>query len=97
MSSWKEWVKYAPKPRPLGEGKKYNVFLSYRSVNRTWVVNLYDVLREQGFEVFLDQYVLLAGSSMNIVLSEALEASQSGVLVWSDATRDSEWVKREYD
>jgi tetratricopeptide (TPR) repeat protein len=97
MSSWQEWVKFAPKPRPLSEDKKYNVFLSYRSVNRTWVINLYDVLREQGYEVFLDQYNLLAGSSLNRVLGEALEASQSGVLVWSDATRDSDWVKDEYN
>lgn len=97
MNSWQEWVKFAPKPRPLSEDKKYNVFLSYRSVNRTWVINLYDVLREQGYEVFLDQYVLLAGSSLNITLGEALDASQSGILIWSDATRNSVWVKDEYD
>ena len=40
-----EWAKFVPKPRPLTSGDKYHVFLSYRSVNRAWVLNLYDVLR----------------------------------------------------
>jgi len=97
MSSKREWVKYAPKPRPLSNEDKYHIFLSYRSVNRSWVINLYDVLQQQGFEVFLDQYHLTAGSSLNIALGEALEESQAGVLIWSDATRNSEWVKTEYD
>ncbi len=47
-----EWLKYAPKPRELGGTDKWNVFLSYRSVNRAWVLNLYDVLRELGHKVF---------------------------------------------
>lgn len=93
----KEWLKYAPKPLPLEDGKKWNVFLSYRSVNRGWVLNLYDILSELGFKVFLDQYVLKPGDSLVRVLEDGLENSQSGVLVWSTAARDSEWVRNEYD
>jgi hypothetical protein len=91
-----EWSKFVPKPRPLGDGEKWNVFLSYRSVNRPWVMNLYDVLRGYGHQVFLDQCVLAAGDELIPRLEDALEKSQSGVLVWSAATRDSTWVKREY-
>ena len=47
-----EWLQYAPKPNPLTDGNEWNVFLSYRSVNRTWVLNLYDVLTELGHKVF---------------------------------------------
>lgn len=93
----KEWLQYAPKPNPLKEGEKWNVFLSYRSVNRGWVLNLYDVLTELGFKVFLDQYVLKPGDSLVRVLEDGLQQSQAGVLIWSNAAKDSEWVRNEYD
>jgi len=93
----KEWLKYAPPPRALGPNEKWNVFLSYRSVNRTWVLNLYDILRQQGQMVFIDQCVLTAGDPLIKRLQDALKTSQSGVLVWSKATADSDWVEREYE
>src|SRR5215213_865488 len=76
-----DWIRLAPKPRELTGGDKWNVFLSYRSVSRPWVLNLYDVLRELGHTVFLDQYVLVAGDELITVLQDALAASQAGVLV----------------
>ena len=94
MSS--EWLKYAPKPRTLGAGENWHVFLSYRSVNRTWVLNLYDVLRELGFHTFIDQCALRPGEILARRLQNALGTSQAGVLIWSRATADSEWVEREY-
>jgi tetratricopeptide (TPR) repeat protein len=97
MGSSEQWLKLAPKPRPLAAGEKWNVFLSYRSVNRNWVLTLYDVLRQQGFEVFLDQVVLTGGDQLIRVLEDGLEQSQAGVLVWSSATAESEWVRREYE
>ena len=56
-----EWLNYAPKPRPLCGTGRWNVFLSYRSVNRAWVLNLSDVLRELGHKLFLDQIALKPG------------------------------------
>jgi tetratricopeptide (TPR) repeat protein len=97
MACSEQWLRLAPKPRPLEKGERWNVFLSYRSVNRIWVLNLYDVLHQQGFEVFLDQVVLTGGDQLIRVLEEGLERSQSGVLVWSSATAESEWVRREYE
>ena len=91
-----QWLRLAPKPRPLGPGEQWHVFLSYRSVNRMWVINLYDVLRQQGFEVFLDQVVLTGGDELLRVLEDGLERSQAGVLVWSSAAGDSDWVRGEY-
>ena len=92
-----EWLQYAPKPRELTDGKEWNVFLSYRSVNRTWVLNLYDVLTELGHRVFLDQYVLKAGDKLISNLESALNKTQAGILIWSKATRDSVWVNDEYE
>ncbi|MEO7991399.1 MAG: TRAFs-binding domain-containing protein [Chryseolinea sp.] len=91
-----EWLKFAPPPRPLGPGEVWNVFLSYRSINRTWVLNLYDVLIELGHKVFLDQYVLKPGDVLVTKLNDALEKSQAAVLIWSREAKDSEWVQEEY-
>jgi len=91
-----EWSTFVPKPRPLGRGEKWTVFLSYRSANRAWVMNLYDVLREYGHSVFLDQCVLAAGAELISQLQDGLRSSQAGILVWSSATRHSAWVRREY-
>jgi hypothetical protein len=96
MALPEQWLRLAPKPRPLAKGEKWHVFLSYRSVNRIWVLNLYDVLRHQGFEVFLDQVVLAGGNELIDVLEKGLEQSQAGVLVWSRHTGDSDWVRKEY-
>lgn len=46
------WLKYAPQPGPLPPNARYHVFISYRSVNRSWVLQLYDLLRELNYEVF---------------------------------------------
>jgi tetratricopeptide (TPR) repeat protein len=91
-----EWLRYAPKPHQLSGTDRWNVFLSYRSVNRAWVLNLYDVLREVGHKVFLDQIALKPGDQLVKELQDALKTSQAGVLIWSSATQDSEWVQREY-
>jgi tetratricopeptide (TPR) repeat protein len=92
-----EWLKYAPEPKPLTDGNEWNVFLSYRSVNRPWVLNLYDVLTELGHKVFLDQYVLKAGDKLIKNLEAALNKTQAGILIWSKATKDSVWVNDEYE
>lgn len=96
MSGTKEWLIHVPAPRPLRVGEQWNVFLSYRSANRSWVLNLYDVLRRYGHKVFLDQCVLVAGDQLIARLENALATSQTGILIWSSQARDSEWVSREY-
>jgi tetratricopeptide (TPR) repeat protein len=92
-----EWLKYAPKPRPLTSEEEWNVFLSYRSVNRTWVLNLYDVLVDLGYKVFIDQCELAAGKDLILRLSDALKKSQAGILIWSAEAAESNWVYKEYE
>jgi tetratricopeptide (TPR) repeat protein len=92
----KQWLKFAPKPKEV-KGNEWNIFLSYRSINRAWVLSLYDVLTELGHKVFLDQYVLKPGDILIDELQNALENSQAAVLIWSNSTKDSEWVRKEYN
>jgi hypothetical protein len=90
------WLDLAPKPDELPAGKEWHVFLSYRSVNRPWVLALYDVLHLIGYKVFLDQYVLTAAAPLAIALGDALDASMGAIMIWSGFYEDSEWCKQEF-
>jgi len=90
------WLDLAPKPDALPAGKYWHVFLSYRSVNRPWVLALYDVLHLIGYKVFLDQYVLTAAAPLAIALGDALDASMGAIMIWSGSYEDSEWCKQEF-
>src|SRR3954462_11277363 len=97
MTAIEDWLKLAPQPAPLEPGRKWHVFLSYRSSERAWVLSLYDVLRQLGYSVFMDQFVLNSGAPLARSLGENLDASQAGVLVWSPRSENSAWCQDEYD
>jgi len=91
------WLEHCPPPRARLDGIEWDVFISYRSINRRWAMSLYDMLQQADYKVFLDQYVLKVGGGLSSQLGQALEASASGVLLWSKDTGDSEWVESEYN
>lgn len=88
------WLQHAPAPPERGKNS-YDVFISYRSSDRRWAMALYDALRLAGWEPFLDQYELVPGTNLEVSLDESLQASSSGVILWSRDTRDSEWCAAE--
>jgi hypothetical protein len=90
------WTDLAPHPDPVEPGKMWHVFVSYRSTLRPWVLALYDILNGLGYKVFLDQFVLTAAAPLALSLGEALDSSESAILVWSGGYEDSEWCKKEY-
>jgi len=90
-----DWLSLCPSPRPRRTDIKWDVFISYRSVNRQWVLALYDTLVQAGFKTFLDQFELVPGRGLDEALQDNLEASGAGILVWSSHS-DSTWVKREH-
>ena len=71
------------------------MFLSYRSVNRSWVLQLYDQLRYLGYEVFMDQFVLTTGDGLEDQLEQNLRRSATGVLIWSERSEDSVYCGKE--
>ncbi len=89
-----QWLQHAPAP-PERRSNSYDAFISYRSSDRAWAMALYDALKLAEWEAFLDQYDLVPGSNLETSLTEALQASSSGVILWSSRTKDSEWCKRE--
>src|SRR5262245_6410558 len=92
-----DWQRFFPKPPALVPPDRFHVFISYRSVNRAWVLRLYDQFREAGYEVFLDQYFLASAAPLASSLSEAIELSRSAVMIWSAAYEDSNWCISEYN
>jgi TIR domain-containing protein len=97
MAELKDWLALAPKPPQLAADNRWHVFLSYRSVERSWVLSLYDTLTQLGYRTFMDQFVLDAASGLAGSLERNLEASQAGVLVWSPRNEDSDWCRHEYE
>jgi tetratricopeptide (TPR) repeat protein len=90
-----QWLRLAPRPRARPAGVKWDVFISYRSLNRAWALALYDSLREAHFEVFLDQFVLPVGTGIEGFLRDNLQASAGGVVVWSGDAATSKFVDAE--
>lgn len=90
-----EWLKYAPKPPSLPEGKKWHAYLSYRDRHRVWVIKLYEGLQKAGFKCWFDSTQLTAGKNFRQTLQDALTSSRGAVLVWSSASEESEWVRHE--
>lgn len=91
------WTEHCTPPRPRPNGLEWDVFISYRSLDRVWATALYDMLTQCGYSVFLDQYVLVAGQGLSSQLGRHLGRSASGVLVWSERSADSKWVENEID
>lgn len=91
------WISTCEPPRPRPADKDWDVFLSYRSLDRLWTLALHDTLRQCGYQVFLDQFVLVAGQGLTSQLGKNLQRSASGVLIWSARTSDSTWVEAEID
>jgi tetratricopeptide (TPR) repeat protein len=90
------WTDLAPPPPTLTQGQSWHVFVSYRSGNRRFVLALYDILSGLQYKVFVDQYVMTAAAPLAVSLGEALDASQSALLVWSGKREDSAWCAREF-
>lgn len=92
-----EFLKLAPAPWPLEAGRKWHIFLSYRSTERKWVLALYDILTQLKYRAFMDQFVLVAGEGLASSLGENLDVSDAGILVWSTQSGESAWCKKEYN
>ena len=74
---------------------EYDIFISYKSEDRPWALQLETDLSAKGFKVFLDKKSLRAGTCWEPSLKRAMSHSQHLVVLWSSGASDSEWVKRE--
>jgi hypothetical protein len=76
--------------------KKRDVFLSYSSVDQTWVSRLKDALQARGLKVWLDRDEIRPGDLFVGALETGLDESKAVALIVSPESMVSGWVREEY-
>ena len=71
-----------------------DIFLSYASEDRPRVGGLIRALERHGWSVWWDRTILL-GRTFDEVIEEALDAACCVMVVWSQHSVNSDWVKTE--
>jgi hypothetical protein len=75
---------------------QFDVFLSYDSVDKPWVINLKDDLQRYGVSVWLDIDEIRPGDLFAKALEEGLANSRAVALIVSPEATASGWVETEY-
>ncbi len=70
-------------------------FVSYASVDRPRTMQIVDVVRSQGLEVWIDQAGIAGGTSYGTEIANALRDADAVVLIASDASLASKNVRQE--
>ena len=73
---------------------QYDIFIAYKREDHVKANNLKVVFEQQGWRVFIDT-TISAGARFSMELEQALDASRSVVVLWSEASRHSRYVMDE--
>ena len=73
-----------------------DIFISYASDDKSRVEPLAEALEAQGWSVWWDR-AIPAGREFEDVIEEAIDAARCIVVVWSDKSVSSRWVRTEAD
>ena len=71
-----------------------DVFVSYAHLNKTRVNGIAEGLKNAGFSLWWDDH-LKAGHDFTLEIERELDAAKCVVVAWSDAARNSLWVRAE--
>ena len=72
----------------------HDVFVSYAREDKNTVQTLIETLQESGMSVWWDSEIH-TGTRFDAMIDDALRDSRSVLVVWSDHSVDSDWVKME--
>ncbi len=71
-----------------------DIFMSYSSEDRERVIPLVEALEEEGFSVWWDRHIGM-GASFDQEIEREIDAASCVVVVWSDSSVKSDWVRNE--
>ena len=71
-----------------------DIFLSYASGDRDRVAPLVSTFEAQGWSVWWDRHIV-PGTSFDDMIEQALSQSACVVVIWTEASATSDWVRRE--
>ena len=71
-----------------------DIFLSYASGDRERVAPLVETFEAQGWSVWWDRHIV-PGTSFDDMIEQALSQSACVVVVWTEESASSDWVRRE--
>lgn len=95
---WRDLADSITQRREQDTGLKYDVFISHASEDKDAVAGpLAKALQEQGLRVWLDQFELKIGDSLQRSINEGLAESRFGVVILSPSFLAKEWPKKELD
>lgn len=81
-------------PPALGD-RAYHAFVSYRSTDRLFALDLVERLEARGFNLYIDQRELLPGDELAASLQEAIAASRAALVLVSKKWLESPWCRKE--
>lgn len=73
-----------------------DIFISYAHADKAWVETLAAALQNRGFSVWWDPS-LVVGARYRDAIRQELESAKAVVVVWSQASVESDWVRDEAD
>ena len=71
------------------------VFISHSSQDHEFVLLLANKLRNDGFDVWLDKWEFKVGNSIVDKINKGIESSSAFIIVFSENSLESNWVKKE--
>ena len=77
------------------DNKKYDAFLSYASEDSKIAFKLASILRDKGFTIWYDKFILRPGDSISSAIDEGLTKSRFGIIILSHFFFKKSWTKRE--
>lgn len=96
LESLIEWESYYGGNHTMREGKKYDVFISHASVDKSeYVEELYQVLNMLGISIFYDTVSLSWGDNWKSKILNGTAASEFAIIVISENFFDREWTEIE--
>jgi len=73
----------------------YTCFISHSSIDKEFARRLYSQMRDKGLRVWFDEEHMKGGRELHPQIDEAIRAYDKLLLVLSEASMNSKWVKTE--